>query len=86
MGKYLPQFNAFNPDPRPGSYYVSAVSDRSHWLMAGPYPTHAAALADVARARQISCDADPRGHWLGWGTCRVEGETKPGILNQEGMM
>jgi hypothetical protein len=39
--------------------------------MAGPYPTHAAALADVDRALRIADQHDGRAWFMSWGTARV---------------
>jgi hypothetical protein len=70
------------PDTRPGPYYVTAV-DGSRWFkMAGPYVGHAAALADVDRARDIASNVDGRAHFMAWGTCRAEGSTDIGALNK----
>jgi len=64
-------------DPANASaFYVSAVDGDRRWLMAGPYETHEAALADVARVRGVCCNADGRGHFLGWGTAGFRGERK----------
>ena len=60
------------PDLRPGAYYVSAVDGGRYALLAGPYPSHAAALAQVDAARTIAHELDPRAIWYGYGTCRMD--------------
>lgn len=64
------------PDQRPGCYYVSAISDGSpdapYYFVAGPYPTHAAALAQVGAVRAEAERRDPRAYWMAWGTARTE--------------
>jgi hypothetical protein len=69
--------------PPDGRYYVSVIDGPAYYLMAGPYPTHAAALADVDKVRTICVANDGKAHFMGYGTCRVkEGELKPGTLNR----
>jgi hypothetical protein len=58
------------PDTRPGDYFVSAVDGGRHWLLSGPYASHAAALADVDAAKKLAIDNDPRAHFFAFGTCR----------------
>jgi hypothetical protein len=73
--------------PPDGRYYVSAIDGPGYYLMAGPYPTHAAALADVDKVKDISQEKDAKAFWMSWGTCRVkEGELKPGTLNRLGLI
>ena len=68
-------------------YYVSAKDAGSHWLMAGPYRTHAEALADVDRARNIADEHDGRAWFYAWGTCRMkDGTDRPGNLNKAGLI
>jgi hypothetical protein len=75
------------PDTLPGPYYVSAIDDtRNTHLMAGPYALHAAALADVDKARDIAVKHDPRAWWMAWGTVRIEGSTRIGQLNKFGLL
>jgi hypothetical protein len=66
------------PDSRPGHYYVSALpgvgeaKDR-YWLLAGPWPTHAEALAQVRPVWDYALRIDPVGAtWKSFGTCRLE--------------
>ena len=69
--------------PEPGNYYVSCVDGPSFWLMAGPYCTHADALADVNKARDIATEIDGRAWFKGWGTVNMKSEcTKAGKLNE----
>lgn len=56
--------------PQRAHYYVSVVrDDGARAIICGPYPTHAAALADVELARDRVCDFAPETWWLAWGTC-----------------
>jgi len=77
------------PDPRPGAYFVSVIDPDSGraFIAAGPWPTHAAALAAVApvrsRARELSHRASESARrltvWGAFGTCRLEdADTAPG--------
>lgn len=74
-------------DTAPGPYYVSVVRDAAKGavdcrLLAGPFATHAEALAKVERCREVACDIDPRAHWYGFGTVRMAPDyDKPGALN-----
>ncbi len=76
------------PDTAPEPYYVSARrEDGDFRLLAGPYDTHAAALADVDRASSIAMQLDPKATWYAYGTCRVKCDYRePGILNRRGLM
>ena len=76
------------PDSRPGCYYVHAVGgatsnvghrDPGAWLVAGPYATHAEALALVADVKREACERDRRGGLLAWGTVRME-TAEPSLL------
>jgi len=69
--------------PDDGGYYVSCKDGRQWWLMAGPYSTHAAALADVERALKIANDRDGRAWFMSWGTCHMKDTYRePGVLNK----
>ena len=71
----------------PGNYYVSCVDGPDWWIMAGPYPSHAAAVADKRRVQDIAFDADPRAWWKSWGTVHMANDyTKPGRMNQLGLL
>ena len=85
----FPQKHICTPEscPPTGGYYVSCVDYDRYWLMAGPYQTHAEALADKDKVYTIAEETDPRSIWKAWGTCRVkEGELKPGVLNKFNLM
>jgi hypothetical protein len=59
------------PDLRPGNYYVSARDAGNYWLLAGPWNTHAEALAQVKAVWDHCRRADPiRAEWKAYGTCR----------------
>jgi hypothetical protein len=42
--------------PEPRQYYVTARDGPRVWFLAGPYATHADALAAVEPAREAACD------------------------------
>ena len=69
------------PDPRPGSYYVSAIDGDRHTFLLGPYATHAEALAHVADGRRLALWVDSKAHWYAYGTARATDYSKPGVLN-----
>lgn len=80
---------AQNPDTKPGDYYVSVVNDRGDTrLLSGPYrDNHAAAVADVDKAKHIAQDIDPKAVWYAYGTVRVDHDVAgPGVLNKHGFM
>lgn len=73
------------PDTAPGSYYVSVKRGNDTRLLAGPYPEHAAALADVESVTRIACELDPKVWFDSFGTVRMAADYKePGILNRLG--
>lgn len=74
------------PDTKPGPYYVSAIDAGRVFLLAGPYPLHATALALVNRVRDIACDNSPKGIWMNYGTVRKEGCTELGRLHTLGLL
>lgn len=78
--------DAANPDTRPGPYFVSAIDGTKNYIMAGPYATHAEALAKVEPARNIANDHDGRAWFMAWGTCRIEGSDRVGTLNKLGLI
>jgi hypothetical protein len=59
------------PDPRPGAYYVTVIDGDRFGYLAGPWPTHAEALAHVGASRRVACDLDPRAHFYAFGTARL---------------
>lgn len=59
------------PDPRPGNYYVSVIDGPRRALLAGPWPTHAAALAMVDTVRELAVQIDPKAHFYAFGTARL---------------
>ena len=70
-----------------GVYFVTAIDGGTWWYMAGPYAEHAAALADVDKARTITCKHDGRAHFMGWGTARIKDDTeRVGNLNKAGLI
>ncbi len=73
--------------PPTGGYYVSAIDAGTTYLMAGPYNTHEAALADVDKALRIADDIDGRAWFMGWGTIRMRNDYRiPGKLNELNLM
>jgi hypothetical protein len=80
-----PEEHVCNPEtcPEPGSYYVSAVDGPNWWRMAGPYASHAAALANVNKALHIADKHAGRAWFMKWGTVRMpDGFNEPGRLNK----
>lgn len=72
--------------PANGGYYVSCIDDNGNvFLMAGPYRTHGAALADERKACKIASDIDGRAWFMAWGTCHKE-SSEPGVLNRHNLM
>ena len=59
-----------------GRFYVTAQNGRQSVFLLGPFDTHAAALAQVARGRQLAYDYDVRAPWYSYGTARL---THPGV-------
>ena len=70
------------PDPRPGSYYVSCIDGPRHAFLLGPYDNHQDALDMVDEGRRIAQELDPAAHWYSYGTARVADYRKAGILNE----
>jgi len=68
--------------PPVGGYYVSCIDDNGRvFLMAGPYRTHGAALADERKVCLKASDIDGRAWFMAWGTCRKD-SSEPGVLNK----
>lgn len=62
-------------------FYVSAIDGAGkkgarHFLIAGPYPDHAAALAKVDHVRTEADKLDPRAWFMAWGTAGADDEIK----------
>lgn len=74
------------PDAAPGPYFVSAIDHDKIYLMAGPYETHAEALANVDKALQVAFEHDGRAWFMAWGTVRIEGSQRVGRLIELGLM
>jgi hypothetical protein len=56
-------------------YFVSCVETdgrRRKSLLAGPYATHEAALAQVRKVARMTEDVDPRAAWFAFGTASAE--------------
>lgn len=56
------------PSPFAAYFYVSAIDGRKKYMIAGPYLTHAKALAAVDTVRRDAERRDPRAYWMAWGT------------------
>jgi hypothetical protein len=73
-----------------GRYFVTAIDAGATHYMAGPYPEHAAALADVDKALKIADKHDGRAWFMSWGTVRmVDDNYRPdlvGTLNQNKLL
>ena len=61
-------------------FYVDMVDGPRMWLLAGPYPTHEAALAKVDQAREKAVTADPFKHFAAIGTCSQPGAPRKTVL------
>jgi hypothetical protein len=73
--------------PSPGAYYVTCIDSGSFWKMSGPYPTHAAALADVDKVLAIVNKRDPRAWFMSWGTLLMkDGTIEPGACQKAGVL
>lgn len=73
-------------DTAPGPYFVSAIDGPRTYLMAGPYETHADALANVDKALNIAYEHDARAWFMAWGTVRIPGSQKVGRLTALGLI
>jgi hypothetical protein len=73
----------------PGDYFVSAIDGGQYFLMAGPYPKHSEAAANVDKVKQIAIDQDGTGKaaFMAWGTCRKDPNSgRVGSLNRHGLI
>lgn len=52
------------------AYFVSAIDGTRTAIVAGPFNTHGAALAQVEKVRKIFTDDNPKAHFVAFGTCR----------------
>jgi hypothetical protein len=50
-------------------YYVSAIDGPKTFIIAGPYASHAAALAQVRAVCEFANEQDGRAWFMAWGTC-----------------
>ena len=73
------------PDPQPGRYYVTAIDGAKRYFLAGPWETHAEALAQVAAVRRFAELTDPRAIWMAYGTARqlLDGEAIKSALGSD---
>lgn len=62
-------------------YYVSIVDGNRFNTVAGPFETHRESLEMVKQARKIGMKLDPKSHFYGWGTVKMENGHKEGLLN-----
>lgn len=64
------------PDPQLGRYYVTVIDGTKPYFLAGPWETHAEALAQVESVRRFAEHTDPRAFWMAYGTARqsLDGE------------
>lgn len=73
-GTDAPRSTGPHPDPLeqlPRDYYVSLRRGERTSLLAGPFATHAEALAMVQRAADEAEKVDPRTFWDPHGTCSL---------------
>lgn len=71
----LIEFPPLSSTPRK-FYYVSAIDGTKKYLIAGPYPDHAAALAKVDHVRREAEEIDPRAVFMAWGTAGSDEEIR----------
>ena len=65
------------------NFYVSARDAGRTALLAGPYPTHAEALARVPEVRTVAVEKDSRAHFYSFGTvAKAASYTKPGLFGK----
>ena len=57
-------------------FYVSVIDGKRRALLAGPYDTHAEALALVEQVRRKAYDIDPKSHFYAFGTAGSDEELK----------
>lgn len=67
-------------------FYVSVLDGPRHNLLAGPFDTHAEALAEVERVRAVALELDAKAHFYAFGTCSVGDYSEPGFLNKHGFI
>ena len=76
-----------NPDHRRGNwtddpcFYVDCVEGEKVAMLAGPYATHAEALAALPAVKIVAQQVDARAHWYAFGTCRTPNGWREGVLN-----
>jgi len=70
-------------EPESRAYYVSMIRGKRTALLAGPYDTHAEALANVEPARREASRVDPWSDFDAFGTCSLprEADNPRGVLN-----
>ena len=73
------------PDPQPGHYFVTAIDGPRRYFLAGPWPTHVEALAQVEAVQRYAEHADPRAFWMAYGTARqpLDGEPIKSALGSD---
>lgn len=72
-------------DPQPGRYYVTAIDAPKRYFLAGPWKTHAEALAQVESVQRFAEHTDPRAFWMAYGTARqpLDGEAIKSALGSD---
>lgn len=69
--------------PAGANFYVSAHDAGRTTLLAGPYPTHAQAVARVREVRELAYEREPRSHHYSFGTvAKPASYTKPGLFGK----
>jgi len=64
-------------DTRPGPYFVTVIDGARTGFLAGPFRTHAEALAMVPAAKRIAMALDPRAVFYAFGTVRWKDPNTP---------
>jgi len=67
----------------PYSFYASVRDGKQHGFLAGPFRSHTEALAALPAAKRRAHQVNFQSAFYGFGTCRVEGRMKPGLLNDD---
>ena len=81
--------SARGPTPKRGNwtdescFYVSVVDGPRFGLLAGPFQTHAEALAKVDAARKVANEVDWKSAFYAFGTVKMKTGYREGVLNEK---
>lgn len=69
--------------PKGAKFYVTARDAGRTSLVAGPYDTHAEAIAKLPTAKALAIESEPRAHFYSFGTAAVRGKAvKPSVFGK----